>query len=119
MARDLGTALDTVATLATLVRTKVGQFTIEDVTVPDTLDPTSLLDRLVPIDVALAGMPRISVSPVQAQHLRQGKVVSGFEGSTVSGVDGFALALTEDHKFLAVVVSNGAELRTERIIYAD
>jgi tRNA pseudouridine55 synthase len=119
LARDLGTALDTVATLATLVRTKVGQFTIEDASVPDTLDPTSLADRLVPIDVALAGMPRISVSPVQAQHLCQGKVVSGFEDSAVSGVDGFALAQTEDHKFLAVVVSSSTELRTERIIYAN
>ncbi len=119
LARDLGTALDTVATLATLVRTKVGQFTVEDATVPDTLDSTSLADRLVPIDVALAGMPRISVSPVQAQRLHQGKVVSGSEGSTVSRADGFALALTEDHGFLAVVVSNGAELRTKRIIHAD
>ncbi len=119
LARDLGTALNTAATLATLVRTKVGQFTVEDATVPDTLDSASLADRLLPIDVALAGMPRICVSPVQAQHLRQGKVVSGSENSPVSGVDDFALALTEDRGFLAVVVSNGAELRTKRVIYAD
>ena len=119
LARDLGTALDTVATLATLVRTKVGQFTIEDASVSDTLDPTSLADRLVPIDVALTGMSRISVSPVQAQHLCQGKVVSGFGGSAVSGVDGFALAQTDDRSFLAIVVSNGTELRTKRIIYAN
>jgi len=119
LARDLGTALDTGATLATLVRTKVGQFTIEDATTPDTLDATSLPDRLVPIDAALAGMPHVTVSPVQAQHLHQGKVVGGFEGPTVSGVDGFALAQTDDHRFLAVVVSNGSKLRTERIIYAD
>jgi tRNA pseudouridine55 synthase len=119
LARDLGTALDTVATLATLVRTKVGLFKIEDSTAPDALDAVSLSERLTPIDAALAGMPRISVSPVQAQHLHQGKVVSGFEDSKASGVDGFALARTEDHRFLAVVVSNGTELRTERIIYAN
>ncbi len=119
LARDLGTALDTVATLATLVRTKVGQFKLEDSTTPDALDAVSLSERLTPIDAALAGMPRISISPVQAQHLHQGKVVNGFEGSTVSGVDDFALALTEDHRFLAIVVPNGTELRTERIIYAS
>ena len=119
LARDLGTALDTVATLATLVRTKVGLFKIEDSTAPDALDAVSLSERLTPIDAALAGMPRISVSPVQAQYLHQGKVVSGFEDSKASGVDGFALARTEDHRFLAVVVSNGTELRTERIIYAN
>jgi tRNA pseudouridine55 synthase len=119
LARDLGTALDTVATLATLVRTKVGLFRIEDSTAPDALDAVSLSERLTPIDAALAGMPRISVSPVQAQHLHQGRVVSGFEDSKASGVDGFALARTEDHRFLAIVVSNGTELRTERIIYAN
>lgn len=119
LARDLGRALGTVATLAALVRTKVGHFTIEDSTAPETLDATSLNDRLVAIDIALDGMPRITVSPVQAQHLCQGKVLSGFEGRTLSGVDGFALARTEDHRFLAVVVSNGTKLRTERIIYAD
>jgi len=119
LARDLGTALTTVATLATLVRTKVGQFTIEDATAPDTLDVTSLPDLLVPIDAALAGMPHVTVSPVQAQHLRQGKIVSGFESPTVTGIDSFALAQTDDHRFLAVVVSNGTKLRTERIIHAD
>jgi len=119
MARDLGTSLGTVATLASLVRTKVGQFTIEDATAPDTLDAASLADRLVPIDASLARMPRITVSPVQALHLRQGRVVSDSAGPTSSGVDGFALAETEDHRFLAIVVSNATKLRTERIIYAD
>jgi len=119
LARDLGASLGTVATLASLVRTKVGQFTIEDATASGALDATSLSDRLVPIDVALAAMPRITVSPIQAQHLHQGKVVGGPEGTTAPAVGGFALAQTEDHRFLAVVVSNGAKLRTQRIIYAD
>ena len=119
LARDLGTALGPLATLASLVRTKVGQFTIEEAIAPNALSADSLPERLAPIDAALAGMPRIVVSPVQALHLRQGKVVSDCAGATPSGVDGFALAQTEDHRFLAIVVSNGTELRTERIVYAD
>ena len=119
LARDLGKALDTVATLAALVRTKVGQFRIEDSTAPDALDAVSLPRWLTPIDAALTGMPRIRVSVMQAQCLHQGKVVNGFEGSMVSGIGGFALAVTEDHSFLAVVVSNGSILRTERIVYAS
>ena len=119
LGRDLGTSMGTVATLASLVRTKVGQFTIEDSTAPDALDAASLIERLAPIDAALSWMPRVTVSPVQALHLNQGKVVSEFAGPTSSGVDGFALAQTEDHRFLAIVVSNDTKLRTERIIYAD
>ncbi|MCX6840807.1 MAG: tRNA pseudouridine(55) synthase TruB [candidate division WOR-3 bacterium] len=119
LARDLGTALGTVATLATLVRTRIGQFTVGDATALDTLDATLLADRLVPIDAALAGMRRVNVSPTQAQQLLQGKVLRGFEGSVTSGTDGFGMAETDDHRFLAIVVSNGSDLRTERIIYAD
>jgi tRNA pseudouridine55 synthase len=119
LARDLGTSLGTVATLASLVRTKVGQFTLEDATAPDVLDATSLIERLAPIDVALSWMPRVAVSPIQARQLHQGKVVSDLAGPASSGVDGFALAQTEDHRFLAIVVSNDRKLRTERIIYAD
>jgi len=119
LARDLGTSLGTVATLASLVRTKVGQFTIEDAAAPDALDAASLTERLTPIDAALAGMPRVTVSPIQAQHLRQGKVVGGIESPTLPQVDGFALARTDDRSFLAIVVSNDERLRTERIIYAD
>jgi tRNA pseudouridine55 synthase len=119
LARDLGTSLGTVATLASLVRTKVGQFTIEDAAAPDALDADSLAERLVPIEAALAGMPRVTVSPVQAHHLRQGKEVTEFDSTTLSGIDGFALAQTEDRGFLAIVVSNGTKLLTERIIYAS
>jgi tRNA pseudouridine55 synthase len=119
LARDLGSALGTVATLATLVRTKVGRFTIEDAVALSALDAATLIDRLVPIEVALAGMPRITVSPVQALHLLQGKVVSRSADPAAAGADGLALALTDDHRFLAIVVSKGANLRTERIIYAN
>jgi tRNA pseudouridine55 synthase len=119
LARDLGTSLGTVATLSSLVRTKVGQFTVEDATAPDALDAASLTGRLTPIDAALAGMAHVTVSAVQAQHLHQGKVVSEFASPASSGVDGLTLAQTEDHRFLAIVVSNGTKLRTERIIYAD
>ena len=119
LARDLGTMVGTGATLASLVRTKVGQFAIEDATAPDTLDAASLLKRLIPIDAALSWMPRVAVSPAEARSLHQGKAINAPAGSTSSGVDGFALAQTDDHRFLAVVVSNQTKLRTERIIYAD
>jgi tRNA pseudouridine55 synthase len=115
----VGVALGTVATLETLLRTKVGSFTVEDAVALDTLDAAQLADRLVPIDAALAGMPRVAVSPAQARQLLQGKVVGGFEGSMIPGADGFGMAETDDRRFLAIVVSDGSGLRTERIIYAD
>jgi tRNA pseudouridine55 synthase len=119
LARDLGALAGTEATLASLIRTKVGQFAVEDAVDPDSLDAATLPARLIPIDAALAGMPRVTVSAVQARHLHQGKVVSGIGGQAPEGTGSFALARTDDRSFLAVVVSNGTELRTERIIYAN
>jgi tRNA pseudouridine55 synthase len=119
LARDLGASVGTEATLASLVRTKVGQFTVEDAVAPDALDAASLPDRLTPVDAALGGMPSVTVSAAQAQHLRQGRVVCGIAGVVPPGVVGLALAQTADRSFLAVVVSKGTELRTERIIYAS
>jgi tRNA pseudouridine55 synthase len=119
LARDLGTSLGTVATLASLVRTKVGQFKIEGAAAPEAIAAGSLTERLVSIDAALGGMPRVTVSPVQAQSLRQGKMVDGVECPTAPQADGFALAHTDDRSFLAIVVSNGNRVRTQRIIYAD
>jgi tRNA pseudouridine55 synthase len=119
LARDLGASVGTEATLASLVRTKVGQFRVEDAVAPDALDADSLPERLVPIDVALSGIRKLTVSAIQAQHLRQGRILSGIEGRIPPGDSGLALAQTADRSFLAVVVSNDTRLRTERIIYAD
>jgi len=119
LARDLGASTGTGATLASLVRTRVGQFVLEDAVAPDVLDAPSLPHRLTPIDAALDGIPRVTVSAVQALHLRQGRVVSGVDGQLPPGDGGVALAQTDDRSFLAVVVSNGTKLRTERIIYAN
>ncbi|MBN2465528.1 tRNA pseudouridine(55) synthase TruB [candidate division WOR-3 bacterium] len=119
LARDLGASVGTEATLASLIRTKVGQFTVDEAVAPDTLDATSLPERLIPVDAALDGMPRVTVSPTQAQHLYQGKAVSGIDGQVPSGDGDLALAQTPERSFLAIVVSNGTELRTERIIYAS
>lgn len=116
LARDLGKAVGTGATLETLVRTEVGQFNIREATPPDALGGASLTDRLIPIGAALAWMPHVTVSPAQALRLLQGRVVKYLP--TPRG-DGFAVAETADRGFLAMVVSRDGELRTERVIYAD
>jgi tRNA pseudouridine55 synthase len=114
LARDLGAALGSAATLASLVRTRVGRFTIEDAVAAPALDGPTIRERLTPIEDALPDVPQLAVSTVQAQHLHQGKIVDGPAGLA----DGIVLARTADRSFLAVVVSNGSKLRTERIIYA-
>jgi tRNA pseudouridine55 synthase len=119
LARDLGACVGTGATLASLVRTKVGHFQVEDAVAPDALDAASLHARLTPVDAALDGMPHVTVTGLQAQHLRQGQVVKGTDEQVQPEAGRLVLAETDDRSFLAIAVSKGTDLRTERIIYAS
>jgi len=120
-ARDLGRLSGRrVATLASLVRTKVGQFTIEDATASARSNATSLCPTgCVPIDVALA--PRCRVNhrlPYSGAASAPGQGCGGREVPT-DGTCGWWLRARSDRgpQVLAVVVSKWCEVcRTQRII---
>jgi tRNA pseudouridine55 synthase len=114
LARDIGAALGTEATLAGLVRTRSGCFTVEDALPLDSLEVTTIQDRLVPIERAL-GLKVIRVGDADADRLLQGRAVPA-AGEVLA--DDFALARNDSGSFLAVV-RPGPELRTERVIHAS
>lgn len=116
LARDLGPALGTVATLARLVRTRVGQFTIDSAVEPDALRQENIAGRLVPIADALPGMPRTTVEPEAARLLLCGRIV---RLPAPAGFSGPGLAVTTDGRFLARVNVDGDRVRAERVIHAD
>ena len=115
LARDIGEAAGSCATLAALRRTTSGGFRLEDSVPLDELTPESVTDRLVPVEDALADMTRVPVTDEAARRLLQGQVVP---------VDGApdeetVLALTGDRRFLAFAAGKSGKLRTRRVIRAD
>jgi tRNA pseudouridine55 synthase len=104
LARDIGAACGTVATLESLVRTRVGPFPAESARELDSLTAGSLPGALTPIADALAWMPAAEGKQVPADSVENA---------------GTAAAKTADGRFLAIVSREAGQLRTERVIYAD
>jgi tRNA pseudouridine55 synthase len=81
LARDLAYAVGTVAHVTMLRRTKAGPFTLESAISLDILEEAAKAERLqellLPLTAGLDDIPVLSVSPEQAQALRQGRQLIG------------------------------------------
>lgn len=116
LARDLGPALGTCATLAGLIRTRVGHFMQETAVRPEDVGPDNLDRLLLAIPDALPHIPRVTVSPDQAAALLQGRPVASPD--SLSDADP-VFAGTADGRFLALAALAESCLRPRRIIHAD
>ena len=116
LARDLGAALGTVATLSRLVRTRVGRFTIDDAADPAGITGENITDRLVSVREALPDVPILPIDTETARRLLCGQVVAL---PKAAGFSGQGFAVTADGRFLAIVNRDEQKLQVERIIYAD
>lgn len=121
IARDLGTALDSCATLEGLVRTRVGRFTVTEALALDAITADQVHNALVPIESALDWLPQVEVTPVQAGDLLKGRRIPlpGDLQSAVGSLHSPLLCCSSDRRFLALARAEGDSLRPERIIYFD
>jgi tRNA pseudouridine55 synthase len=85
LARDLGARLDCGGHVAALRRTRVGVFAEADAVALDAGETTARA-RMLPVDRALAGLPRVTVSSADAQALAQGREVP----TIIAGIVGMA-----------------------------
>lgn len=93
LGKDIALKLGTIATTIKLVRTKNGQFKVEDAQKIDDIDNL----RLIPIDKALGHLISIDVDETQKEDIRNGKVImlSRLEPLLVATYEGKVLAILE------------------------
>ena len=110
LARDIALALGTVGHVTMLRRTKAGPFTLESAISLDILDEAAkdarLQELLLPLTAGLVDIPVLSVSPDQAQALRQGRRLSGSAappGLNLAMLGDLPIALVEVGDDIAVV----------------
>jgi tRNA pseudouridine55 synthase len=101
LARDIGTALGTVAHLAGLIRTRVGQFGLDAA-----MDIESLHPELGISDMRALEFPVFALSSKQARDARDGKRVSS------DAVGRFTLTL--DGQLVAIADGDGSSLKVLR-----
>ncbi len=134
LARDIGLALNSRATLTRLTRTKVGDFSLESAIDIDNLTTTDtdIKNLLIPVEQALTHLPRITITTEQALMLLQGKIITlpvsappiipeieNRSSSLPSESRNNALALCPNRNFLALVKISDNRVKTVKIIYAD
>jgi tRNA pseudouridine55 synthase len=97
LARDIGVALGCGAHLASLRRTAVGAFLIDDAVTLDTLSSSHLL----PPEIAVADWPAVQLDEAGARRVRNGLVLrleaQPGERARAHGPDGALLALLARH----------------------
>jgi tRNA pseudouridine55 synthase len=76
LGRDMAAALGTAAVMSALVRTAVGSFRIEDAVTLDDLTTETLGEHLQPALVAVADLPRITLSEDQLIEIRHGRPIA-------------------------------------------
>ncbi|MCL6465827.1 MAG: tRNA pseudouridine(55) synthase TruB [candidate division WOR-3 bacterium] len=134
LARDIGLALNSRATLTRLTRTRVGDFSLASAIDLDNLTTTNtdIKNFLIPVEQALTQLPRITVTTEQAQMLLQGKIITlpvsaptiipeiqNRSPSIFRELRNNALALCPNRNFLALVKISDNRVKTVKIIYAD
>ena len=119
LAADLGAALGTGAALATLVRTRVGPYAIEDaVGWPEIGEPgsaTHLWDRLLPLDSALTSLAPVQLDPPRSRAFRHGQAVAGAAG----GDGGPVRVYDAGGALLGIGTACGNTIRPERLLDAN
>lgn len=82
LGRDLAEALGTAAVMSALVRTAIGNFTLENACRPDELSRDNLDRHMLPMAHAVAQLPSLVVNPDEARRLKNGLAIERAEAQT-------------------------------------
>jgi len=117
LADDLGAALGPGGVLATLQRTRVGPYRLEDAvaweTVREARDGSALWPRLLPPDSALEVMQEVRLSSLAARAFVNGQSVAH------GGAPGSVRVYGPDGAFLGIGARRGELVKPERLLHAD
>jgi tRNA pseudouridine55 synthase len=117
LAADLGAALGPGGALATLVRTRVGPYRLEDAvaweSVREARGGSTLWPCLLPPDSALGVMPEARLSSVAARAFVNGQSVMH------EGAVGPVRVYGPDGAFLGIGARRGDLVKPERLLHAD
>ena len=117
LAADLGAALGPGGALATLRRTRVGPYCVEDAvtweTAREARDGSALWPRLLPPDSALEVMQQVRLPSLAVRAFLNGQSV------TLDGAPGPVRVYGPDGAFLGIGSRRGALVKPERLLHAD
>jgi tRNA pseudouridine55 synthase len=103
---DLGQALDNTAHMATLIRSQVGRFTLDEAVTLEKLEHATEVgdweQMLHPIDTALLDLPAVIVDPLQEETIGFGKSIQPGVGA-ISSAESQVRAYNRDGELIALM----------------
>jgi len=122
LARDIGEKLGCGATLQSLVRTRVGEFSIENAV---GIEDSDLVSRLIPVNTALAFLPGATVVADALPRLLSGRTLAQDEvrmtndDCATTALDSPIVVQDEAQRVLFIAQYSDGKLKPKRGIYAD
>lgn len=121
LARDIGAALGSVATVRALTRTRIGPYGLDCAIGLNGISLDVILDRLVPISTALNHLPAVAIiKPEARDKFLQGQSIGNEETIGSWGGEGNFIRVSDrDEKILVIARQEHGRLKPIRLIYAD
>lgn len=114
LAHDLGESLGCGAHLSGLRRTRVGQFDVAAAVPLDTLTTDMLPQTLLPLDTAVAHLPRLDCTAAEADDLLNGRFIPNLSPPSL---DPLARAYDEDGRFIGIVSQTNDAWRPRKMFH--
>lgn len=111
LGRDLARTVGTQAVMSGLVRTHIGPFHLSQAIPPESLDPATWHQHMLPMARAVEHLPLVRVTAEEARRLRQGQPVPS-RGTAASAPSAIWAALDVQGNLVAIV----AAARPDRLV---
>ena len=111
LGRDMGERLGCGATMNILTRSSIGEFTLDNATTPDRLNPENIKSLIQPPITAVSHLPSFQINEQQKQRVYDGRpittgIISDFTANSSSAEESLQrLVLTDSNAQLAAVSS--------------
>ena len=123
LAADIGARLGCGATLAALVRTRVGPYSLDQAVawteLREARSGSALWPRLLPPDSALIGFPAVRLDAERSRQFAHGQTVPAPGDPNSAGPDGLARVYGPDGVLLGVGQERRGAVKPERLLHAD
>ncbi len=123
LAADIGARLGCGAALASLVRTRVGPYALDDAVawaeLKEVRSGAALWPRVLPPDSALPHFPIVRLDAERARQFGHGQTVSAPGNPNAIAPDGLARVYGPDSAFLGVGQARRGAVKPERLLHAD
>ena len=109
LGRDIAKAAGSCAVMSSLVRTRIGDFHLEDAVSPDAVSQDTLPNVMLPASAGVGGMTKITCDPSVVEQIRHGRPVPC--NTATPPPDGETCALVTDDRQLLAIAEYQAALR--------